>query len=331
MENNRTAITLVTGGTGLIGYNIISALLKRNRKVRALVRSVEKGKKLLPSSVELAQGDITDKASIATAMSGCDIVYHAAGYPEQWIKDPVVFEEVNVKGTQNMIEVALSQKTEKFIYTSTIDVFKGEKGKTFDESVIDEKPKGTAYERSKQKAFRLVLEAIKKGLPAINIHPAGLYGPGPTDSPGINIFIVDLKKGKVPMLLPGGLPLVYSEDIGEGHVLAEEKGEIGESYIFSEGYYELSFLAKEILIALKKNKKSPAVMPLPVVKVVSGVGEWIAKFSGKPPLIPKGQLHFLLSGATPDSSKAEKELGWHSTPIEKGISKTIDYLLNRLD
>ena len=325
MENNRTT-TLVTGGTGLIGYNIISALLKRNRNVKALVRSTEKGKKLLPPTVELVEGDITDKSSIAAAMIGCKVVYHAAGYPEQWKKDPGIFEEVNVIGTQNMIEVALLQKIEKFIYTSTIDVFKGEKGKRYNESIIDDQPKGTAYERSKQKAFQLVLEAITNGLPAINIHPAGLYGPGPTDSPGINNFIVDLNKGKVPMLIPGGLPLVFSEDVGEGHVLAEEKGVIGQSYILSEGYYKLSFLAKEILKALKLKKKPPSIMPLPLVKVVSGAGEWIAKLSGKPPLIPKGQLHFLLWGAIPDSTKAQQKLGWKPTPLTNGILKTIDYL-----
>ena len=239
--------TLVTGGTGLIGYNIILALLKRKRKVKALVRSIAKGKKLLPSEVELVQGDITDKYSIHEAMIGCKIVYHAAGFPEQWMKKNSIFEEVNVTGTQNMIDTSIEQKIEKFIYTSTIDVFKGEKGKFFDESIIDKEPKGTAYERSKQKAFQLVLNAIENGLPAINIHPAGLYGPGPTESPGINSFIVDLKKGKVPMLLPGGLPLVFSEDVGGGHVLAEEKGMIGESYILSENYYDLPFLAKEIL------------------------------------------------------------------------------------
>jgi dihydroflavonol-4-reductase len=320
--------TLVTGGTGLIGYNIITALLKRDRKVRALVRSIEKGKLLLPDKVELVQGDITHKDAIVEAMKGCEIVYHAAGFPEQWMKDDSIFEEVNVKGTQNMLEIARMGKVKKFIYTSTIDVFKGDKGKKFNESGIDDRPKGTAYERSKQKAFQLVLEAIQNGLPAINLHPAGLYGPGPTDSPGINNFIVDLKKGKVPMLLPGGLPLVFSEDCGEGHVLAEEQGAIGESYILSDDFYELQHLAKIILKALNSKKKVPAVMPLPLVKLVSKSGEWFAKISGKPPLIPKGQLHFLLWGAFPDSSKAQKELGWKVTPLNTGIEKTILSLFN---
>lgn len=318
--------TLVTGGTGLVGFNIISALLKRKRKVRALVRSLEKGQKILPNSVELVVGDITNKNTLVKAMNNCSVVYHAAGFPEQWMKDKTIFDKVNVEGTKNMLEVALARKLEKFIYTSTIDVFKGEKGKSFDETIVDERPKGTAYERSKQKAFQLALKAVYKGLPVINIHPAGLYGPGPTDSPGINNFIVDLKEGKVPMLLPGGLPLVYSKDVGEGHVVAEENGKVGESYILSEAYYELSVLAKQILHELELNKKPPPVMPLPIVKLVSNVGEWFANLNHKPPLIPNGQLHFLLWGAIPDSTKAQMELGWKPTSLDDGISQTIRFL-----
>lgn len=318
--------TLVTGGTGLVGYNIINSLLQRNRKVKALVRSIEKGRKILPREVELIQGDITNKESLTAAFKNCHVVYHAAGFPEQWMKDSALFNQVNVKGTQNMIDVALSQGVEKFIYTSTIDVFKGEKGKRFDESIIDKQPKGTIYERSKQDAFQLVLEAMKDGLAAINLHPAGLYGPGPTDSPGINNFIMDLKNKKVPMLLPGGLPLVYAEDVGEGHVLAEEKGLIGESYILSENYYKLPFLAELILKELEMRSNPPMVMPLQVVNLVSKVGECFAKLTGKSPLIPKGQLHFLLWGAIPDSSKAKKELDWTPIELNEGLVKTIKYL-----
>ncbi len=318
--------TLVTGATGLVGYSIVQSLLKRGQKVRVLVRSVEKAKKLLPENVEIVKGDILDKESLIKAVKGCDTVYHAAGLPEQWFRDPDIFQRVNVTGTQNIIDVCFQQHVEKLIYTSTIDVFQGKAGEKFDETIPDPDPKGTPYERSKQDAFRLVLKAIEKGLPAVNIHPAGLYGPGPAASPGFNRFIVDLKNGKIPMLLPGGLPLVLSLDVGEGHVLAAEKGKTGESYILCEGYYKLPYLARVILEILQIDKKVPKVMPLPVVRAVSGMGEWLAKFTGKPPLIPKGQLHFLLWKAIPDSTKAQQELGWKPTPLISGIEKTFEYL-----
>lgn len=319
-------ITLVTGATGLVGYNIVKALLARGRKVRVLVRSLEKGQRLLPEECELVQGDITDKASIEFAMAGCEVVYHAAGFPEQWMKDPGIFYRVNVQGTENMLQVALEQGVKRFIHTSTIDVFAADKGQRYDESVLDPQPKGTHYERSKQLADQKVVEALEKGLPVVFIHPAGVYGPGPTDSPGVNDFINKLDKGEAPVLLPGGLPLVYAPDVGEGHVLAEEKAEIGSRYILGEGYYELPDLAQQILSALKSNKRVPPVMPVGVVKVISGITEFFADIINKPPLIPKGQLHFMLWQAVPDSAKAQSELDWHPTPLKEGLENTVAFL-----
>ena len=318
--------TLITGATGLVGYNIVHSLLKRGRKVRVLVRSAEKAEKLLPKEVEVVQGDILDKNSLLHAIDGCTVIYHAAGLPEQWFRNPDIFQKVNVTGTQNIIDACMRQNVEKLIYTSTIDVFQGKAGERFDETMLDPNPKGTFYERSKQDAFRLVVKAIEKGLPAVHVHPAGLYGPGPSSSPGFNQFIVDLKNGKVPMLLPGGLPLVFSEDVGEGHILAEENGAIGDSYILSDSYYTLPDLAAIVIHALNMNKKTPPVMPLPVVRFISAAGEWLANITGRPPLIPKGQLHFMLWGASPDSAKAQKELGWNPTKLPVGLEKTIKYL-----
>lgn len=318
--------TLVTGATGLVGYNIVKALLARGRSVRALVRSIEKGQRLLPAECELVQGDITDKASIEVAMQNCDVVYHAAGFPEQWMKDPEIFYRVNVQGTENMLQVAQAQNIKRFMYTSTIDVFAAEKGQQYNESILDPEPKGTDYERSKQLADQKVVEALQQGLPVIFLHPAGVYGPGPTDSPGVNDFINKLDKGEAPVLLPGGLPLVYAPDVGEGHALAEEKAEMGSRYILGEGYYELPYLAKQILVALHSNKKVPPVMPVSIVKVLSSITEFFANIFNKPPLIPKGQLHFMLWQAIPDSSKAQRELSWKPTLLKDGLEKTVSFL-----
>src|SRR4051794_10505335 len=112
---------LVTGGTGSVGFSIIEALLGQGQPVRALVRSVEKGRRLLPDGCELAPGDVTDRASVERAIEGCGVVYHAAGLPEQWLREADTFQRVNVGGTRNMIDVALAAKVSRFVYTSTID------------------------------------------------------------------------------------------------------------------------------------------------------------------------------------------------------------------
>ena len=107
----------------------------------------------------MVQGDITEKESLVNAMEDCYFVYHAAGFPEQWIRHPDIFQRVDVGGTQNIIDVALEQKIKRFIYTSTIDVFAEEAGQEDDESIIDTQPKGTYYERSKQLADQRVAAA----------------------------------------------------------------------------------------------------------------------------------------------------------------------------
>ena len=322
-------ITLVTGATGLVGYNVVMALRQRQRRVRALVRSLEKGRRILPADCELVRGDVTDRDSVDRAMAGCRVVYHAAGFPEQWMKNSDIFDRVNVGGTRNMIDAARQQNIRRFVYTSTIDVFAAAPGQEYDESEIAAYPKGTPYERSKQRADQAVATALENGLPAVFLHPSGLYGPGPSDSPGTNDFILKLHRGQVPMLLPGGFPMVFAPDVGEGHVLAELKSEVGGRYILSEDYYELSDLARAILEELGLRKRVPPVMPLGIVKAVAGIGEWWAGITGKPPLIPKGQLHFIQWQAFPINNKARQTLGWSPTPLRSGLQQTIAYLLEK--
>lgn len=316
---------LVTGATGLVGFNIVKSLLARGRAVKALVRDPQRAREILPRECALVRGDVTDKSTLEGAMSGCDTVYHAAGLPEQWFRDAGVFQRVNVEGTRNMVEVALRVGLRRFVYTSTIDVFEGATGATFDESVIATAPKGTAYERSKQAADRVVVEAIQRGLMAVFLHPSGVYGPGPMASPGVNHLIVDLKRGKLPMLLPGGLPLVYSEDAGEGHVLAEERGRVGDRFILSTDYFALLELAGKIVAALGQTRVPP-VMPLWLGSMVAQVGEVVSGVTGRPPLIPKGQLHFLQWQARPDGGRARAQLGWQPRGFDEGLRETIAFL-----
>lgn len=318
---------LVTGATGQVGYNIMQALLRREYDVRLLVRSVEKAQRLMPRVCELVEGDITNKASLYAAMDGCDTVYHAAGFPEQWMRDNSIFEKVNTNGTRKMADVALDSGVSRFIYTSTIDVFKAAPGETYDESVIDADPKGTFYERSKQEADKVVVAAMDKGLPAIFLHPSAVYGPGPLikGSPGINDLILKLYKGQVPALLPGGFPVVYGPDVGEGHVLAAEKAAVGERFILSDQYLSLRDLATIVYEELNIKKRFPMTMPLPVAKMVAELGEAVANVINKPPLIPKGQLTFLQWQAIPSSEKAKRELGWESRPFRECVKPTYSF------
>jgi dihydroflavonol-4-reductase len=120
--------------------------------------------------------------------------------------------------------------------------------------------------------------------------------------------------------------VVFAPDVGEGHVLAEEKAIPGSRYILSEAYYEFFDLARMVLEELGIDQRLPPVLPVPVVRVVSTLGEWLSRFTHRPPLLPHGGLEFLLWRGHACSDKARRELGWSPTPFRAGLQKTIEFL-----
>lgn len=321
---------LLTGATGLLGNAIARLLVSEGRSVRALVRNPSKAAAVVPAACELVAGDVTDAASVLSAARGCDVIYHASGLPEQWLRDAREFDRVNVDGTRNVVTAARTVGASRFVYASTIDVFRfAPPGQPFDESELDPAPKATAYERSKQEADRLVTAAVRDGLPAVFLHPSGIYGPGPLTSPGTNHLLADLVHGKVPMLLPGAIPVVYSDDVALGHLLAEKHAAIGSRYILSESTHSLTEIAEAVrreTTTSGRASKVPPVMPMAVAKVVAAAGEFISGWTGKPPLLPKGQLEFLQYGAVPSGQKAIDELGWKPRSFEQGLRETLAFL-----
>lgn len=313
--------TLVTGATGTVGHAIARLLRAEGRAVRALVRDPERARSLVPAEVELAPGDVTDPVAVRRAVAGCDVVYHAAGLPEQWLPDAKTFERVNVEGTRHVLEAALAERVRSFVYTSTIDVFVMPHGESFDESRLDPAPKATPYERSKQAADRLVTAGLDRGLAARFLHPSGVYGPAPITT-GVNDFLRKLARGEIPMLLPGGMPLVFASDVARGHLLAEH-APVGSRYVLSESYQTLQDVARTVAGHLGNGARVPPILPRWVARTVSVTGELWARFSGMVPLIPKGQLHFLSIEARPSSARARRELGWQPIGFTDGVRVTL--------
>lgn len=319
-------LVLVTGGTGMVGSSIIHSLLSRGHHVRALVRSPDKGRALLPADVTLIQGDVTIPETLAAAVADCAWVFHAAGFPEQWMRDPSIFDRINAEGTANMLAASRGAGVKRFLLTSTIDVFRWRPGQTYDESELDPSPKATHYERSKQRADQIVADTLSSGLDAVFLHPSAVYGPAPSDSPGVNDLLLKLSRNKVPALLPGGFPVVFAPDVGEAHVRAAERAAPGARYILSERYYPLTDLARSMLSALGLTRKVPRVLPLWLARTISTLGEAKAKLTGSPPLMPKGQLSFLQVDSYPSAQRATTDLGLTFTPLSDGLAQTVAWL-----
>jgi nucleoside-diphosphate-sugar epimerase len=314
---------LITGATGTVGHPISERLLGEGHGVRALVRSPDRARGLLPEGVEPMAGDVADAASVRAAIEGCSVVYHSAGLPEQWRKDPGDFQRVNVEGTRNLVEAALAAGVERFVYTSTIDVFAWTPGEPFDEATIDPDPRPTYYERSKQEADRIVTAALGRGLPAVFLHPSAVYGPSPVLT-GLNDVLARVARRKIPMLLPGGMPVVYSDDVAVGHLRAAAKAPVGRRFILSQSYFTLAEIARAVQRQVP-GAKVPRELPIALARAASVVGERIAGVTGKPPLIPRGGLHFLESHPCPVAARATQELDWAPRAFDDGLVSTFEH------
>ena len=314
---------LVTGATGKVGHAIASALLDRGDEVRALVRDPKRAASVLPAGIEPMRGDVTDPESLAAAVEGCELVFNSMGMPEQWVRDEAIFDQVNAVGSAQVAGAAKRAGARRFIHTSTHDVFHAESGDRFDETMLADYPKGTAYERSKQHAEELVL-AERDGMEVVILNPSGVYGPTPSPTPSFeNGLFEPVVRKRLPAVPPGGTGYAFVEGVAAGHLLAAEKGTDGERYILADGYASFRDLA-ETAKSVAGRGRVPPTMPVPVARAIATVGAGISRVIRRPPLLPKGQLTYFLWQARPDSSKAQRDLGWQTTPLEEGVRKTLN-------
>lgn len=327
MINSSVSKVLVTGATGILGCHVVKALIRNNRSVRILVRSPEKLVDTFFNQCEIVKGDITDVDSLAGIAKGCAVIYHCAGMPEQWIEDRNKFFKINRDGTQNMVNLACKHQIAKFIYISTIDLFDSKGKLTFNEKSTKD-PKNTSYIKSKFEADFIVEEAIKNGLPAVFIHPGAMYGPHCSSTHWFSKLIEDFKEKKIPLLPPGGLPMVYAPDVAEGCLLAEEKASIGERYILNESCISWRTICDTIHYQLDTQKK---IYEMPVWLAISmaAVLEKISSITRKPPLLQKNLIKIFLNNAEPINIKAIRELDWKPTIFASGVSETIKWLYNQ--
>lgn len=314
---------LVTGATGKVGNALAAALVERGDEVRVLVRDPERAADVLPPGVEVVRGDVTDPSSLPAAVAGCELAFNAMGIPEQWVRDDGIFDRVNAVGSGDLARAAREAGVKRFIHTSTNDVFHAERGATFDESEVATYPKGTGYERSKQRAEELVL-AEAGDMDVVITNPVGVYGPGVARTENFEKGMFEpLVNKKIPALPPGGANMVYVDGVVQGHIAAAERGKPGERYILSDTYIEMRDLA-ELVVRLAGRGRVPPTMPVPLAKAFAAAGDAVAKVIRRPPMLTRGQLHYLLWQARADGTKAQRELGFTPTPLADGVGRTLE-------
>ena len=175
-------------------------------------------------------------------------------------------------------------------------------------------------------AQNLIDKAVKeKGLPAVSLHPVAIYGPCVSQPTGLTRLIDELRTNQIPVLLKGGLPLVFNEDAARAHILAEQKAEIGEKFLLIDESYSLKEIAEKVS-KVCPTAKVPKMMPDLVADLIASIGEAISKLIGKAPLITKSELGVLRRRGRPNGSKIKEQLGWETTSFDDGVRKTIHSL-----
>ncbi|MBI4790817.1 MAG: NAD-dependent epimerase/dehydratase family protein, partial [Chloroflexi bacterium] len=279
--------------------------------------------------VELCEGDLTDRDSLARAVDGCNAVYHLAAVYANWLPDPRVFYRVNVDGTRNLLQACLDHGGPRVVYTSSVAAL-GAHGKTpaNESAQFNLAHTFDHYYMSKYQAEQVALEFAGKGLPVVIVHPTNPLGPRDIKPTPTGALILSVLKGKLPGYVDGGLNFVDVDDVAVGHMAAMEKGRPGEKYIL--GNSNLSIKQYFDLIAEIGGGRAPALkIPLPMAVATAYVYEAIARITNKPPITSVSWVKIGSHYSFWDSSRAIRELGLPQTPIRSSIRREITWFRER--
>jgi nucleoside-diphosphate-sugar epimerase len=321
---------LVTGATGFVGQNLVKILHEEGHEIRCLVRGNSKVDPLKKIGVELAYGELLNKASLPSAVCGIDIVYHLAG--EVYAKSAKKFYEVNCIGTKNLLESCVQIELKKFIYLSSIAASGPSPSK--DTPVNEESPCTpiSDYGRSKYEAEKLVLQYYKiHKLPTIIIRAPIVYGPWDNPSSRVYLFLHFIKKGLFRTVGDGNnlISMCYTDNLIHGILLAaKSKGLEGEIYyIADERPYTINEIAKAV--AREEGVKlSLSHIPIWVAATAAIILFIPAKLFGFVSPLSWMTIKEVRNTWTCDISKSQKELGYKpKIGFEEGVKRTVEWYL----
>jgi farnesol dehydrogenase len=264
-------------------------------------------------------------------MAGCNYVFHLAAYAKNWAADPQTYTRINIEGTRNVFTVAQELNVERIVYTSTIATLGfTPPGVTGDEQM----PRSsehflTEYERTKTLMERESAEWIKKGLPLVIVNPTRVFGPGvESESNGMPKLLGLYRRGLLPFVPKFGRTIAncgFVDDVAKGHILAMERGTIGERYIL--GGENVSFQGLfEMVDKVDGKKRFQLGIPGAIPMLFAYYFDFQTKCFGIYPPITSGQLRSFLKNQVYSNAKAERELGYRITSFEEAIRRTCQWL-----
>ncbi len=302
---------MVTGATGFVGAAVARLLLAQGWQVRVLVRSGSDRRNLASLAVEIATGDLTQPATLDPALRDCDALLHVAADYRLGALDPGHLYQNNVEGTRNVLGAARRAAVARIVYTSSVATIglpaDGAPGR-------EDTPVALAemighYKRSKFLAEQVAHEAARAGAPVVIVNPSTPIGPGDVKPTPTGQIVLDAAAGRTPAYLDTGLNIVHVEDVAAGHLLALQRGRIGERYIL--GGQDMTL--REILTAIAHlvGRHPPRVrLPRALVLPIAYAAEAVARITGHPGRITVEAVRMAKKPMYYSSAKAAAELGY---------------------
>jgi dihydroflavonol-4-reductase len=319
---------LVTGVSGFVGAAVARRLEASGYRVRALVRRTSPRGNLDGLKAEIVVGDVTDREVLRRAVTGCTGVFHVAADYRLWVRDPAPMYAANVEGTRNVMLAALEAGVDRVVHTSSVATL----GYNADGTPSDEETPSRLdsmigpYKRSKYLAEQEVNRLVKdEGLRAVIVNPSTPIGPGDVKPTPTGRMVLEAAAGRMPAYVDTGLNVVHVEDVAAGHVLAFERGVVGQRYVLGGRNMTLRQILEEI--ADLTGRKPPKVrLPHGMILPIAYAAEaWSRVSGGSDPFVTVDGIKMAKKKMFFSSTKAERELGYTARPARQALRDAISW------
>lgn len=316
----------VTSGADFTSRHLVRLLRNRAYDVYGLAETRREAQVLQTLGAHVVPGSITDADSMREWMAGSDVVFHTAAWHDEGPSGRAQAETYNVSGTRTVLELAHELNVPRIIYTSSVAIYGDTDGQLVDERYTPPGPPANEFGRTKWQAhYEVALPLIEAGAPVTIVLPGVVYGPGVTGwlAGLMRLFY----RGLLPVVPAPDTTLTYAyvEDVAEGHILAAERGDAGESYILTGPAISLGELVE--FWAHLTGKRAPAA------GLSAGVVQGVAPAVGRaqpllslPPVLTEEVLSVLGGSNIARSDKARAKLGWQTRPIQSGMTETFEWI-----
>lgn len=323
-----TKRAFVTGASGFVGMNLVRQLAEQDWEITALVRTHSPLEDISDIGLDLVEGDLTDAQSVLQAMpENPDCVFHVAASTNIWSPNNETQTKINVDGTRNVLEAAITKNSRRFVHTSSFIVWGFGEDTLTEESPWLENADWINYVRTKKEAERIIQQAVKDGrMDALILNPAHILGPG--DRRNWSRMIRLVNEDELPGVPPGGGAFSDVREVARAHIQAFHKGRTGHNYLLGGPdtmFIDVVQMTGDILGKKVPKQASPAWL----LKLVAQVYVLAAAITRKEPdLTPEGAA-MITRHINCDSSKAMEELDYRFTPVRQLLTDTCDWMRNK--